>query len=144
MDDIFKKTICQADVESVIGHREELPKAIKTIIKSMDDKDCFAHVGDDPIHFSTSVKEMINKFRQVLFPGFFSSEKIDKANLVYNIGQNVSQLYDILSEMIIHVLRHDCLRYVQQCSECDSRGNGIALKTIQEIPNLRIVLASDV
>ncbi len=144
MSDIFKKTICEADVQSVLGHRAELPKAINTIIESMEDEQCFAHIGDEPIHFSTPIKEMIQKFRHVLFPGYFATEKIDKANLVYNIGQNVSQLYDILSEQIIHVLRHDCLRYGQKCSECDNSGKEIALKTIKEIPNLRIALASDV
>jgi serine O-acetyltransferase len=144
MDDLFKKTICLAEVESVLGHREELPKAIDTIIKSMEDDRCFAHIGDDPIHFSTSVKEMIDKFRQVIFPGYFSNEKIDRANLVYNIGQSVSQLYDILSEQIVHVLRHDCLRYGQKCSECETKGHNITLKTIEEISNLRISLALDV
>jgi serine O-acetyltransferase len=144
MDDIFKNSACEADIKEASHYRDELPKVIKTVLKSMDDLDSFAHIGDEPIHFSTSVKEMIDKFREILFPGYFSSEKIDKANLVYSIGQNVSQLYDILSEALVHVLRHDCLRYGQVCSECEKSGNEIALKTIKEIPALRVALANDV
>ncbi|MCK5310676.1 MAG: serine acetyltransferase [Desulfobacteraceae bacterium] len=144
MDEFFKNSVCQTDIEEASQYREELPKVIKTVLKSMEDDKTFAHIGDEPIHFSTSVKEMIDKFRAILFPGYFSSEKIDKANLVYNIGQNVSQLYDILSEAIVHVLRHDCLRYGQKCSECEKGGNEIALTTIKAIPELRISLAGDV
>ncbi|MCP3872472.1 MAG: serine acetyltransferase [Desulfobacteraceae bacterium] len=144
MDDIFKNTFCQTGRENASVHRKELPKVINTILESLEDERCFAHIGDEPIHFSTSVKEMIDKFRQILFPGYFSDEKIDGANLVYNLGQSISQLYDILSEQIIHVLRHDCLRYGQTCSECENSGNTIALKVIQGIPNLRIMLAEDI
>ncbi|MBT3177398.1 MAG: serine acetyltransferase [Desulfobacula sp.] len=144
MDDFFINSVCKTQRNNATDYRKELPQAISDILTSMDDERCFAHIGDEPIHFSTSVKEMIDKFRQVLFPGYFSSEKIDGANLVYNMGQAVSQLYDILSEQIIHVLRHDCLRYGQACSECESCGNEVALKVIQAIPGLRISLAEDI
>ncbi|MBT3386437.1 MAG: serine acetyltransferase [Desulfobacula sp.] len=144
MDDFIIHSVCKTERNNATDYRKQLPHAINTILTSMDDERCFAHIGDEPIHFSTSVKEMIDKFREVLFPGYFSSEKVDGANLVYSMGQAVSQLYDILSEQIIHVLRHDCLRYGQACSECESSGNGVALKVIQAIPGLRVSLAEDV
>ena len=141
MDDIMTNKLCRTGIENASEHRKELPKVIEAVLDSMDDDRCFAHIGDDPIHFSTSVKEMIDKFREVLFPGYFSSQKIDGANLVYNMGQAISQLYDILSKQIIHVLRHDCLRYGQQCSECEKTGNLSALKILKAIPDLRVSLA---
>lgn len=144
MDDFMINKLCQTGRENASEHRKELPKVINAILASMEDKRCFAHIGDEPIRFSTSVKVMIDKFREILFPGYFSSEKIDGANLVYNLGQGVSQLYDILSEQIIHVLRHDCLRYGQTCSECESSGNNVALKVIRLIPELRLTLAEDI
>ena len=144
MDDFIINNLCQTGRQNASEYRKELPKAINTVLASMEDDRCFAHIGDEPIRFSTSVKEMIDKFREILFPGYFSSEKIDGANLVYNLGQGISQLYDILSEQIIHVLRHDCLRYGQTCSECKNSGNDVALKVIQEIPNLRVSLAEDI
>jgi len=144
MDDFLKNISCQTERDTASEHRKELPRVINTILGSMKDDHCFAHIGDEPIHFSTSVKEMIDRFREILFPGYFSSEKIDSANLVFNIGQAVSKLHDVLSEQIIHVLRHDCLRYGQACSECERRGNAIALDVIQKIPELRVSLAQDV
>ncbi len=144
MNDCAINHICRTERENASVYRKELPDVINTILSSMEDKRCFVHIGDEPIYFSTSVKKMIEKFREILFPGYFSSEKIDGANLVYNVGQSISQLYDILSEQIIHVLRHDCLRYGQECSECESSGNKIALKMIQTIPALRVSLSEDV
>ncbi len=144
MDDIFKNTFCQPIRDKASSHRKELSKAISSILSSLEDDRLFAHVGDEPIHFSTSVKEMIEKFREILFPGYFSKEKIDGANVVYSLGQSISQLYDILSEQIIHVLRHDCLRYGRTCSECESSGNDLALEVIKAIPRLRLSLAEDI
>ncbi len=141
---IIDTAACKTERETSFEHRRELPRVIDKIMASMTDDTCFAHIGDEPIHFTTSVKEMIDKFREILFPGYFSKEKVDTANILYNTGQAVSQLYDILSEQIIHVLRHDCMRYELQCAECELRGNNVALQLIQSIPDLRRLLAQDV
>ncbi len=135
---------CHTERETMSEQRKALPGAINDIMKSLEDDACFAHIGDEPIHFSTSVKEMIDLFREILFPGYFSKEKVDSANLPYHMGQAISHLYDILSEQVIHVLRHDCLRYDLACSECEPRGNDVALKVIQAIPDMRRCLAEDV
>ncbi len=135
---------CHTERATMSEHRKALPEAIDVIMHSLDDDTCFAHIGDEPIHFTTSVKEMIDKFREILFPGYFSKEKVDGANLPYHMGQAVSRLYDILSEQVIHVLRHDCLRYGLACAECEPRGNEVALRVIQAIPGLRRCLADDV
>ena len=145
MDDfLFKTDTCRTERDQMSKQRKSLPLAIRDIITSMDDAACFAHIGDEPIHFTTSVRDMIEKFREVLFPGYFSKEKVDSANLVYYMGQAVSQLYEILSEQIVHVLRHDCLRYDLPCSECEPRGHEAALALINAIPELRKALAEDV
>lgn len=135
---------CKTNNQRIFEQRKNLPRVIDTIIHSLEDKACFAHIGDEPIHFSTSVQEMIDKFREILFPGYFSREKLDGANLKYSIGQTISQLHDILAEQITHVLRHDCLRYGQACVECENKGYQTALKVIKEIPALRRCLAQDV
>ncbi|MDD9303519.1 MAG: serine acetyltransferase [Desulfobacter sp.] len=135
---------CHTDRETMSDQRRALPGAIEKIMNSLEDDHCFAHIGDAPIHFSTSVREMIDKFREILFPGYFSKEKVDEANLPFHMGQAVSRLFDILSEQVIHVLRHDCLRYDQVCSECEPRGNKVALEVIKAIPELRSCLSEDV
>jgi serine O-acetyltransferase len=143
-DALQSPSSCRISGTHVPDPRRSLPEAIEEIIRSLEDDTCFAHIGDEPIHFSISVRDMIEKFREVLFPGYFSREKVDSANLVYHMGQSVSQLYDILSEQIIHVLRHDCHRYDLACTECEPRGHDAALTMIKAIPDLRRELAGDV
>lgn len=121
-----------------------LPGVIDRIIETLDDPECFAHIGHEPIHFSTSVRDMIEKFRNILFPGYFSTEKMDSVNQTYHMGREVTRLYDILSKQIVHVLRHDCLRFDRACSECERRANAAAFTVIEQIPLLRKKLAGDV
>lgn len=135
---------CKSEHQFISEHREKLPGVIKTILAGMADETCFAHIGDEPIHFSTSVKVMVDKFREVLFPGYFSKKKLDAANLGYCMGQNISELHDILSEQIVHVMRHDCLRYGQACSDCERSGQEMALAVIERVPEIRRALAEDV
>ena len=143
MDGFLINSVCQTERDNASEYRKELPGVIHCVLESMEDKNCFAHIGDAPIHFTTSVKEMIGKFREILFPGYFSNEKIDGANMVFNLGQVLSQLYDILSEQIIHVLRHDCLRYGQTCSECESSGNDMeALSCGLSVPENQEILGN--
>ncbi len=141
---IMDPATCRTTRQTISEYRKALPDAIQQVMDSLDDPTCFVHIGDEPMHFTTSVREMIDKFREILFPGYFSYEKMDGANLHYHMGQAVSQLYDIICEQVIHVLRHDCMRYDLACTECEPRGNEVALKMIHAIPHLRRCLAEDV
>ena len=76
MNDTLKNpSVCRIGGDHMPDPRKLLPKAIEEIIASLDDDTCFAHIGDEPIHFSISVRDMIEKFREVLFPGYFSRGK---------------------------------------------------------------------
>jgi serine O-acetyltransferase len=90
------------------------------------------------------VIDIIQRMKDILFPGYFTREKLDPVNLSYNTGQAVSILFDLLSEQICHSIRHDCFRYDQECSECFEQGHEIALQFLQTIPWLRKILATDV
>ena len=139
------KDLCQCvGTQTRDVQRAALPGVIDRIINSLDDPECFAHIGDEPIHFSTSVRDMIEQLRNILFPGYFSNEKMDNVNQTYHMGQEITRLYDILSRQIVHVLRHDCLRFDRECSECERRGNEAAFTVIEQIPVLRKKLAVDV
>jgi len=140
-----KKEMCQyVDTQARNTQRMTLPGVIDRIINTLDDPECFAHIGHEPIHFSTSVRDMIEKFRNILFPGYFSNEKMDNVNLNYYMGQEITRLFDILARQVTHVLRHDCLRYDRECLECERRGNEAAFTVIEQIPVLRKKLAADV
>ncbi len=135
---------CKIDADNRIRYREKLPLVTETIIKNAHDPECFTHVNYEPIHSNRPVAQIIDILREILFPGYFSAEKLDPANMQYNIGQAVSSLFDLLSGQIIHILRHDCFRYDKQCVECETLGYETALKVLDGIPEIRKILGTDV
>lgn len=135
---------CRIDAESLSRFKLQLPDVAESIIDSCYDKESFTHIDYEPIPSEGYVVDIINKLREILFPGYFAREKIDPVNLKYYMGQAVSVLFDMLSVQIAHSIRHDCFRYDLPCTECDEQGQKIALALLDSIPSIRKTLATDV
>ena len=135
---------CRIDAESLNRFKEQLPDITENIIESCYDKTCYTHIDYEPIPSEGYVVDIINKLKEILFPGYFTREKIDPVNLKYYMGQTVSILFDMLSVQNAHSIRHDCFRYDLPCNECEEKGQKIALNLLESIPSLRKTLATDV
>jgi len=135
---------CKIDAESAFNFRQQLPALAEKIIASCDDETCYSHIDYEPLHSEAAVIDIINRFREMLFPGYFGTQKLDPANLKYYMGQSVSLLFDLLSDEVTHSIRHDCLRYDQSCTNCGESGHQIVLEVFEAVPQLRQVLATDV
>ncbi|RJP77002.1 MAG: serine acetyltransferase [Desulfobacteraceae bacterium] len=142
--DKMNEQLCRTEADAFSSYRKRLPEIAEKIIANCSDKECYTHIDYDPIPSNQSVVDIIDKFKQILFPGYFSAGKVDPVNLKYNMGQTVSLLFDMLSEQIANSIRHDCFRYDSECSECSEKGQEIALAVLDSIPEIRRVLASDV
>lgn len=143
-DLMASKAACETEVESLAKYRQQLPELTESIIESCDDPDCFIHIGYYPIPLNTAAVDIINRLRDVLFPGYFAREGVDMANLRYSMGQSVSLLFDMLSKEITSCIRHDCMRYDYPCTDCIERGKKGALALLESIPALRKILSTDV
>jgi serine O-acetyltransferase len=135
---------CKTDVEALTQYRQRLPQIVEKIIDNCDEGTCYTHVDYEPIPSRAAVIDIIKRLRGVLFPGYFSNEKLDPINMGYTMGQSVSLLFDMLSEQISLSIRHDCFRYDYECTECADQGHEAALTFLESIPWLRQVLATDV
>jgi len=139
-----KAPTCRSEAEDTAQWREKLPSVADAIIGACDDKVCYTHIDEEPLPAEGSVKPIIDLFRQILFPGYFSQEKVDPYNVKYRLGQQVTDLFDRLAAQISHAIRHDCFRYDLACTECQQRGQRIALEVLQQVPRVRRILAADV
>lgn len=135
---------CKLDVEILAGYRDRLPKIAQEIIETCSDQECYNHVDYEPIPSRDTLVKIINKFLEILFPGYFSLEKLDPVNLSFNMGQCVTQLFTMLAEQVVSSIRHDCFRYDLSCRECNEKGHEISLKVLESIPSIRKILATDV
>ena len=141
---MVKKDSCKIDVHALSQIRSQLQAVAETIIENCDEQECYTHIDYEPIPSKESVVDIIDRLKEILFPGYFSRTKIDPVNLRYSMGQSVASLFDVLAEQICRSIRHDCFRYDQACTECEEQGHRIALQLLEEIPAIRKVLATDV
>ena len=137
-------SVCRSEVECREEARLKLPDIAERIIDHCENSPCYTHIDSEPIPAEGFVADIIDMFRELLFPGYFSREKLDPVNLRYNLGQTISKLFDLLADLITHNIRHDCLRFHLSCSGCEAQGHSIALEVMDAIPDIRQVLASDV
>ncbi|MGA6927489.1 MAG: serine O-acetyltransferase EpsC [Desulfosarcina sp.] len=136
--------VCRSEVECHEEARARLPEIAERIIDHCQNSSCYTHIDSEPIPAEGFVSDIIDMFRQLLFPGYFTREKLDPVNMRYSLGQIVSKLFDQLAGLITHNIRHDCLRYHLSCSGCESRGYSSALEMMDAIPHIRQTLSSDV
>ena len=141
---INRQETCKIDVHSLSQIRSQLPQIAEKVIENCNDRECYTHIDYEPIPSKECVVDIIDRLREILFPGYFTREKIDPVNLRYSMGQSVASLFDLLSEQICRSIRHDCFRYDLACTECEEQGHRLALKLIEEIPSIRKTLATDV
>ena len=135
---------CKTDVATLTQYRQKLPGIVEKIIDNCDEDTCYTHIDYEPIPSRAAVIDIIKRLKGILFPGYFTSEKLDPINMGYTMGQSVSVLFDTLSEQICLSIRHDCFRYDHECTECFDRGHELSLTFLESIPWLRKVLATDV
>ena len=135
---------CKTDTATCQEMKARVPDIAERIIEHCNAGECYTHIDYEPIPLEGYAADLIAQFRELLFPGYFSQEPLDPANMKYSLGRTVSVLYDNLATQIIHHIRHDCQRYHQSCSHCEESGQIKALKMLEAIPEIRRVLATDV
>jgi serine O-acetyltransferase len=69
---------------------------------------------------------------------------LDEVNVGYYFGQEVTSLFEALSEQLMLAIRHDCIRHNQVCTNCEERGQQAAVDFLRGMPQLRVLLASDI
>lgn len=141
---VKKEQTCKIDLNSLAQIRSQLPAIAEEIIENCSDRECYTHVDYEPIPSRESVIQIIDRLREILFPGYFTRGKLDPVNLRYSMGESTALIFDLLSDQISRSIRHDCIRYGQSCTECDEQGHITALRLLKAIPSIRKTLATDV
>ena len=131
------RSTCRVEANAAVAYRGRVKDLSETIIRDCSAEGCHTHIGFEPIPSRDAVVEIIDRSRELLFPGFFSRDRIDPVNAQYVIGQAVTTLFDLLSDQITRSIRHECFRFERDCSNCEERGYQAALDFLAEIPALR-------
>ena len=135
---------CQNPPQTRDRRRRELHKVVNQLTKTCLSGDCFEHLAPQPIPLRDETIRIVKQARKLLFPGYFTQTRIDPVNLKYYLGQELSAFYEMLSHQIVLAIRHDCLRYHDNCLNCEERGLDAASDFVKLLPELREILATDV
>lgn len=135
-----------AILKSLVGnrYRSQIPRVVDSVVDSCYNRECFDHVDAAVIPSRESMIGIIDLVKDILFPGYFGEQTLDRDNLRYHIGSEITKLFEQLSEQISNSIIHDCDRYEENCSECIDRGQAETITFMQKIPMIRSLLAADV
>lgn len=135
---------CKTEIKKAKKFREEIPGVVKKLVLSCNKENCFDHVDLEPLPSKESIIEIIQMAFRILYPGYFSLARIDKVNLTYYFGQEITAFFETLSDQIAFAIRHECRRHNLSCVHCEEQGQEIAINFMKELPRLRDLLAKDV
>ncbi|MDZ7696804.1 MAG: serine O-acetyltransferase EpsC [Deltaproteobacteria bacterium] len=135
---------CKIEVSGRERYRDEIPEIVDRLVQSCSREDCFAHVAPEPIPSRDAIIDLIERIRRILYPGYFTARSVDRINIGYYLGGELTALFERLSEQATLAVRHDCLRYNYPCTHCEELGHRAAADFIHALPDLRVLLAKDV
>jgi serine O-acetyltransferase len=135
---------CHVPFETSENFRAKLPRIVDAIVESCQAEDTVDHVEAVAIPEEKSVVELVNDLRDLLYPGYFGNQEIDRDYLTYHLGSEVNVIFEKLSHQIARAIRHECHRIEIICSHCLNRSQAEAIHFLEKIPRLRQILAGDV
>jgi len=144
MKDSPKEANCKTEVDKKHLFREEIPAIVDRLVASCNHSGCFDHVSADPIPLREPIIEILHRTRRILYPGYFISTRLDEVNVSYYLGQEMTVLFEMLSEQLARAIRHDCIRHNLSCTHCTEQGQCVAVEFLRYLPDLRAMLAKDI
>lgn len=135
---------CNKSLRSAYDFRSEIPSIVSNLVTSCSKTGRFDHVSSEPIPYREAIINILHRLALILFPGYFIRSRLDKNNLEYYLGQEVTALYEVLSEQIYLAIRHECIRLNKSCLHCEELGKSLAVEFLQELTQLRTMLAKDI
>ncbi len=89
--------------------------------------------------------ELVEIFREILFPGYFGNSLINKNNYSYHLGVNVDHAFRLLKDQIFKGICFSCSQDNEYDFECGERQSlDKASRLISSLPEIRRLLTTDV
>jgi len=143
-DQTYRRHQCKTDITIARRDREEIPAVVDQLAASCNRVGCFDHVGPEPIPSRETIIDILHRASRILYPGYFTRTRVDQVNVGYYFGQEATGLFETLSEQIMLAIRHECIRHNLPCSDCEERGQEAAIDFLRDLPQLRVLLATDI
>jgi serine O-acetyltransferase len=141
MEHKFHETILESS-----SIENKIKSSIDTIIDSYDKDFSVDHINKYPLPSKEAIIGMTNDLFDVLYPGYYTETKLNKANIKYYLGNKITEIFATLSSEIAKSFRHEDQLDIESCDVCDNciqKGIDASLTIIESIPRLRKLLSYD-
>jgi len=128
--------------------KEQLPALTERIVETYHQIESIHHLGHCPLPQYDRVVSIVSDLQEIIYPGYQRREGLHIGNVTYHVGDLVDGLHDKLTTQIARALLHED-RVRERREPCDERvdyeakGQAMAIAFLDQIPDLRRVLATD-
>ena len=120
-----------------------LEQITQRIVATYGECGAIHHLGHCPLPSYREVVDILGDLREILYPGYGRRQDLNRANVGDHVGSLVDSLHHRLSKQIASAFRHDC-EAGEDAADLLAEAQGIAIRYLDEIPELRRTLAQDV
>jgi serine O-acetyltransferase len=121
-------------------------KNIEAILKSYKEIGVINHLEGDNLPSRKSIHQILDTLREIIFPGFFETTKLESSNLAAITEKKVDEVINLLKIKIFKSVCWECKQNKEDCSKstaCQEKANKITDEFISYIPALRKELKDD-
>jgi serine O-acetyltransferase len=106
---------------------------------------CHEHRVGEPMPSTEKLITLVDKIRQIIFPGYFGDINLNPDTFQYYMGVLVDEVFELVLEQTLAGLCFACEPEKRiNKTEFEKRANEIAIKFLEELPEIRRVLVTDV
>jgi serine O-acetyltransferase len=92
----------------------------------------------------TAIYEVLNDILAVLFPGFYSREKVSKKEVNFFIGDMLRHISIRLGKIISEIFKYHCRKKNCRNCSCEKQAQEALMKLIESLPEIRAMLLKDI
>ncbi len=128
--------------------KKRLPEITERLVETYSEVGSTAHLGYCSLPNYETIVACTESLKEVLYPGYRRRDGLHLGNVEYHVGDLIDNLHDKLTGQIARALCHEAGKGArcnfQQRADFESLGQEITLKFLEQLPDLRRVLALDV
>lgn len=127
--------------------KENLPVLTERIVDTYAEVGGISHLAHCPLPNYETTIAATEDLKGILYPGYRRRDGLHLANVTYHVGDLIDRLHDTLTIQIARALRHEATdnkHDQQQAASFEVAGQAKTVAFLEELPDLRKILAMDV
>ncbi len=128
--------------------KEDLPILTERIVDTYAEVGSISHLGHCPLPNYETIVAATEDLKEILYPGYRRRDGLHLGNVTYHVGDLIDRLHDTLTSQISRAISHEAIKDGQcdprQAGEFERIGQAKAIEFLEQLPDLRKILAMDV